>query len=119
MDFRAPEAGLPLDKEMMMVVSVHQALVGKYGARPIALKFLLDSQRSDGVDGHFEAEYELFSGTNIRLNIKRVKGEMVVKVMKGRGQVNYSVNIDKCVNDDLMPIQSKELDDLVSRWVNE
>lgn len=119
MEVRAPEAGLPLDKDLILVVALHETLVRNHGAKPIAMKFLLDSQRSDGVDGHYEAEYEIRGGRQLKLIFKRVRNDMVVKADKGAGQVSYSINIDRYVDEDLMPIRSQEYDDLVSHWVND
>ena len=119
MEVKAPEAGLPIDKDLILVVAFHEALVRKHGAKPIALKFLLDSQRSDGVDGHYEAEYEMRGGRPLKLRYKRVKNEMVIKVDKGRGQMSYSINIDRCVDEDLVPIPTHECDELVAQWVSD
>lgn len=119
MEVKAPVAGLPIDKDLILVVAFHEALVRKHGAKPITLKFLLDSQRSDGVDGHYEAEYEMRDGRPLKLRYKRVKNEMVIKVDKGRGQMSYSINIDRCVDEDLVSIPTHECDDLVAHWVSD
>lgn len=119
MEVRAPEAGLPLDKDLILVIALHETLVRNHGAKPIAMKFLLDSQRSDGVDGHYETEYEIKGGRVLKLFFKRVRNDMIVKVDKGRGQMSYSINIDRCVDEDLMPTPTKEYDDLASQWVSD
>jgi hypothetical protein len=119
MEVKAPEAGLPIDKDLILVVAFHEALVRKHGAKPIALKFLLDSQRFDGVDGHYEAEYEMRGGRSLKLRYKRVKNDMVIKVDKGRGQMSYTINIDRCVDEDLVTVPTCECDDLVAHWVSD
>ncbi len=119
MEVKALDAGLPLDRDIILVVSLHETLVRTYGARPISIKFLVDSQRRNSVDGHYEAEYELPGGLQMKLFCKLVGDNMVVKVDRGGGQLSYSINIDRYVDDDLMPIPSTEYDDLVSHWVND
>jgi hypothetical protein len=114
---KGPEAGLPIDKDLILVVAFHEELVRKHGAKPITLKFLLDSQRSDGVDGHYEAEYEMGDGRPLKLRYKRIKNEMAIKVETGRAQLSYSINIDRCINEDLVHTPTLEFDDLVAHWV--
>jgi hypothetical protein len=119
MEFKATEAGLPIEKDLILVLAFHEELVKKHGAKPIALKFLVDSQRSDGVDGHYEAEYEMRGGRSLKLRFKLVKKEMVIKVDLGRGQMSYAINIDRCVNEDLVHTPNREFDDLVAHWVSD
>jgi len=71
MEVRAPEAGLQISRDTALVLIANQLLVTEHGARPITVKFLVDSQRVNGVDGHYEAEYELNNGTYLGLHFKR------------------------------------------------
>jgi hypothetical protein len=119
MEFKAPEAGLPIEKDLILVVAFHEELVKKHGAKPIALKFLLDSQRSDVVDRHIDAEYEMANGRSLKLRYKRIKNDMVIKVDKGRGQMSYAINIDRCVDEDLVHTPNQEFGDLVAHWVSD
>lgn len=116
MEVRAPEAGLPIDKDLTFVMAVNQVLVAGFGARPVMIRFLVDSQRVDTVDGHFEAEYETRSGSSLRLHMKHSNGSMVIRVSLDKGQYNYSVEIDRYVTDDLVPVDLHEFEELVSDW---
>jgi len=113
---RAPEAGLPIDKDLAFVLAINQVLVAEFGARPVLVKFLLDSQRMNGVDGHYEAEYETRSGQALRLYMKHSGRSMAIRVGIGRAQFNYSVDIDRYVTDDLVPTDIVEFRELVSDW---
>lgn len=113
---RAPEAGLPIDKDMAFVIVVNQVLVAEFGARPVLVRFVLDSQRTNGVDGHFEAEYEMRSGQVLSLHMKRSGRSMAVRVALGRAQFSYSVEIDRYITDDLVPTDIAGFRELVSDW---
>jgi len=115
----APEAGLPIDRDLILVTTLHRILVGNHRAKPIRLKFIVDSQRVNGVDGHYEAEYELLDGTGLRLFCKQSRDDMMFKVTRGRSQLNYSVKLAKYVNEDLMAINMRDCEDLVSHWLND
>ena len=98
---------------------MHRILVGNYRAKPIRLKFVIDSQRVSGVDGHYEAEYELSNGVVLKLFCKQVRDDMVFKVMRGRGQLNYSVKLAKYVNEDLLAVNIGDHEELVFHWLND
>jgi hypothetical protein len=117
MDVRSPEAGLPIDKDMALVMKIHDVLVSEFGAHPIMLKFLIDSQRLDGVDGHYEAEYELKSGGSLKFTCKQVRKDMIFRVSLGKGQLNYSVELGKYINDDLMAVSIFDIRELVDQWL--
>ncbi len=119
MEVRAPEAGLPIDRGCAFVIVLNQVLVQKFGARPISIKFLIDSQRLNGVDGHYEAEYELRNGANLKVHCKQVKDDMMFRVSRGSNLLSYSVKLGKYVNDDLVPISMAECEDLVSHWLKD
>jgi hypothetical protein len=44
---------------------------------------------------------------------------MMFKVTRGRSQLNYSVKLAKYVNEDLMAINMRDCEDLVSHWLND
>jgi hypothetical protein len=117
MEPRSPEAGMPIDKDMILVTKIHELLVGEFGARPIMLKFLVDSQRTNNVDGHYEAEYELKSGTSLKFMCKLVKKDMIFRVTMGMSQLNYAVDLDKFINDDLVPISIFDIKELLDQWM--
>jgi hypothetical protein len=119
MDVTAPEAGLPIDRDLILVTTLHRILVGNHKAKPIRLKFVVDSQRVSGVDGHYEAEYELSNGIVLKLFCKQLSDDMMFKVTRGRSQLNYSVKLAKYVNEDLMAINMRDCEDLVSHWLND
>jgi hypothetical protein len=108
---------MPLDKDMVLVMKIHELLVGEFEARPIKLKFLVDSQRTSGVDGHYEAEYELKSGTTLKFMCKLVKKDMIFRVTVGMTQKSYALDMDKLINDDLVPISIFEIKDLLDQWI--
>ena len=119
MDATAPEAGLPIDRDLILVTTLHRILVGNHKAKPIRLKFVVDSQRVSGVDGHYEAEYELSNGIVLKLFCKQFRDDMMFKVTRGRGQLNYSVKLAKYVNEDLLAINIGDHEALVSHWLND
>ncbi len=119
MDVGCPEAGLPMDRDMVMVVTINQSLVRSHGARFVSAKFLVDSQRTSAVDGHFELEYELKDGTRLRVHCKKVDEEMTFKVFRNGTQLNYTVPVKKYVSCDLVAGQSEEYEELISRWLND
>ena len=119
MEVRAPEAGLQISRDTALVLIANQVLVTGHGARPITVKFLVDSQRVNGVDGHYEAEYELNNGTYLGLHFKQVKDDITIRVRRGKSQLSYSVRIDKYVDEDLMPISMSDFTDLVHHWLND
>ena len=98
---------------------MHRILVGNHKAKPTRLKFVVDSQRVSGVDGHYEAEYELSNGIVLKLFCKQFRDDMMFKVTRGRGQLNYSVKLAKYVNEDLLAINIGDHEALVSHWLND
>ena len=119
MEVRAPEAGLQISRDTALVLTANQVLVTQHGARPITVKFLIDSQRLNGVDGHYEAEYELKNGSYLGLYFKQVKDDIMIRVRRGKSQLSYSVRIDRFVDEDLMPVSMSEFEDLVHHWLND
>lgn len=119
MEVRAPEAGLYIDRDMVVVMTLHGVLVSKHRARPLALKFLVDSQQDTGVDGHFEGEYELPGGEMLKVFCKKMRDDMVFTVRRGRSQLSYSVKLSQYVNDDLLPVNMEEYEDLVKHWLED
>jgi hypothetical protein len=117
MDVRSPEAGLPIDKDMVLVLKIHEVLIGEMGAKHVALKFLIDSQRAFGVDGHYEAEYELKDGGSLTFMCKQVKKDMIFRVSMGKGQMSYAVDLDKYVSDDLMVKSIFDVKELLETWM--
>jgi len=106
-----------IDKDMVLVMKIHEVLVGEMGAKPIALKFLIDSQKATGVDGHYEAEYELKEGNTLRFMCKQVKKDMIFRVSMGKGQMSYAVELDKYVSDDLIARSIFDIKELVDQWI--
>lgn len=119
MDVNAPEAGLPIERDMVLVMGLHQLLVRRHGARPIRLRFLLDSQRTGSIDGHFEMEYELVDGTSLRVHCKLSGRSMLFRVHRGAGQLNYSVDVEKYVDEDLVPLSIPDYEDMVRHWLSD
>ena len=119
MESVSPEAGLPIDRDMIFVTTLSQVLVKTYGARTISIKFLIDSHRTDRVDGHYEMEHELSDGTQLRVRCKEDDGEMIVKVLRNGTQLNYSVVIDEYVSGDLIPLSMDDFEELVTHWLND
>lgn len=119
MEVRAPQAGLSIDRDLIFVTNLHRVLVEGHGAKPIMLKFLIDSQRVNGINGHYEAEYELADGVVMRIYFKQSNDDMMFRVTRGRGQLNYSVKLAKYVNDDLLPINPEDYEDLVTHWLRD
>ncbi len=115
----APEAGLPIDRDMILVTTLSQVLVSEHGAKTISIKFVVDSQRLDRVDGHYEMEHELRDGTQLRVSCKENDGEMVFRVFRNGTQLNYSVRLDGYVSSDLVPVSIGDFEELVSRWLND
>lgn len=106
-----------IDKDMVLVLKIHEVLVGELGAKPIALKFLIDSQSAVGVDGHYEAEYELKEGGPLKFMCKHVKKDMIFRVSLGRGQMSYAVELDKYVGEDLMARSVFDIKELLDEWI--
>jgi hypothetical protein len=119
MEVRSPEAGFPIDRDMILVTTLNQVLVRKHGARAISMKFLVDSQRMSGIDGHFEMEYELKDGALLRISCKQNEGGMIFEVHRDGTQLNYCVSIDEFVSEDFVPRSMSEYDDLVMHWLND
>ncbi len=119
MEGRVPQAGLSVDRDLIFVTTLHRFLVEGRGAKPIMLKFLIDSQRVSGINGHYEAEYELANGAVIKLYFKQSNDDMMFRATKERGQLNYSVKLAKYVNEDLIAINTKDYEDLVSHLLND
>ena len=119
MDVGVAQAGLLIDRDMVMVIGLHQTLVRRHGARPVSLKFLLDSQRSGAVDGHYDMEYELVDGAPLRVRCKPQGRSMLFEVSRGEGRMNYSVNMDRFVDEDLVPISTADYEDMVRHWLSD
>lgn len=119
MDVGSPEAGLPIDRDTVLVVTINQVLVRSHGARFVSAKFLLDSQRVSSVDGHFELEYELKDGALLRISCKKDDEEMTFKVFRNGTQLNYSVPVKRYVSCDLVAGPMGEYEELVTRWLND
>jgi hypothetical protein len=119
MEVRAPEAGLPIDRDMVLVLTLHKVLVSIHKASLVMVRFIIDSQRMNGVNGHYEAEYELPGGGVLRLYCKQTNDDMMFRVTRGKSQLNYSVKLSKYVDDDLMPISQRDCEDLVSHWLRD
>jgi hypothetical protein len=119
MEVRSPQAGLPIDRDLIFVTTLHRVLVESHSAKPIMLKFLIDSQRVSGINGHYEAEYELANGAVIRLYCKQSNDDMMFRVTRERGQLNYSVKLARYVNEDLIAINIEDYEDLVTHWLND
>ncbi len=119
MEVNAPEAGLPIERDMVAGRGLHQVIVRRHGARPIRLRFVLDSQRARGIDGHFEMEYELVDGSTLKVYCKLQGRSMLFKVTRGAGQLNYSVDIDKYVDEDLVPLSIPDYEDMVRHWLSD
>lgn len=119
MEVRAPQAGLPIDRDMIFVTTLHRILVEHHSAKPILLKFLIDSQRVNGINGHFEAEYEFANGAVIRLYLKQSNDDMMFRVTKERGQLNYSVKLAKYVNEDLIALNTEDYEALVTQLLKD
>ena len=119
MEVNAPEAGLPIERDMIMVMGLHQVLVRRHGARPIRLRFLLDSQRTRSIDGHFEMEYDLVDGSSLKVYCKLEDRSMLFKVSRGAGQLNYSVDVYKFVDEDLVPLSIPDYEDMVRHWLSD
>ena len=119
MEVGSPEAGFTIDRNMILVTTLNQVLVRKHGARAISMKFLVDSHRMNGLDGHFEMEYELKDGALLRINCKETGSDMLFRVRRNGTQLNYSVPVDVYVSDDFVPTSMSEYEDLVMRWLND
>ncbi len=119
MEVRSPEAGFTIDRNMILVTTLNQVLVRRHGARAISMKFLIDSSRMNGMDGHFEMEYELKDGALLRINCKEDGGEMIFRVHRNGTQLNYSVPVEVYVSDDFVPTSMSEYEDLVMHWLND
>lgn len=119
MEVRAPEAGLPIDRDMVLVMTIHGVLVAAHKAKHVMLRFVVDSQRMTGIDGHFEAEYEMPGGEMMKVFCKQMRDDMIFSVTRGRSQLNYSVKLTKFVNDDLLAVNMKDYEELVRHWLND
>ncbi len=117
MEAGVEEAGMPIDKDMVLVMKIHETLVGELGARPITLKYVVDSQRMNGGNGHYEAEYEFKSGPNLKFMCKLVRRDMIFRVMLGPRQLNYAIDLNKLIDDDLMPRSYLDIRELVDQWM--
>ena len=110
---------MPIDRDMILVTTLSQVLVSSHSARTISIRFVVDSQRVDKVDGHYDMEHELKDGTQLRISCKENDGEMVFRVFRNGTQLNYSVPIDDYVSNDLVPISMDGFEELVSHWLND
>ena len=119
MEVRSPEAGFTIDRNMILVTTLNQVLVRNHGARAISMKFLVDSQRTNGMDGHFEMEYELKDGALLRINCKQSNEDMIFKVRRNGTQLNYCVPTDAFVSEDFVPTSLSEYEDLVMHWLHD
>ena len=119
MEAGSPEAGLVIEEDTILVTNLNRVLVEKHGAKAILIKFLIDSQKLNGIDGHYEMEHELKDGAMLRVHCKRAGDDMVFKVFREGTQLNYSVPIERFVSEDLVPISQNEYEDLVSHWLND
>ena len=119
MDVGCPEAGLLIDRDTVFVMTINQVLVRSHSARFISAKFLLDSQRANRVDGHFELEYELKDGTLLRVSCKMIDEEMTFRVFRNGTQLNYSVPVKQFVSCDLVASSAEPYEELVTRWLND
>ena len=117
MDVRPAEAGMTIDKDMILVLKIHELLVQEYGAHPVTLKYVLDSQRANGMDGHYEAEYDFRNGKTLKFMCKLVRRDMIFRVMAGMNQLNYALDLNKMVDDDLIPVSMLDIRELVDQWM--
>ncbi|UCE92329.1 MAG: hypothetical protein JSV90_04120 [Methanobacteriota archaeon] len=119
MESGSPEAGLPIDRDMILVITLSLVLVKVHGARTISIKFLIDSHRLDKVDGHYEMQHELKDGTQLRIRCKEYDGNMMIKVLRNGTQLSYSVPVDEYVSGDLVPVSMDDFEELVAHWLND
>lgn len=119
MEVRSPEAGFTIDCSMIFVTTLNEVLVRNHGARVISMKFLVDSQRLNGIDGHFEMEYELKDGALLRVNCKQDGEDMIFRVRRNGTQLNYCVRIGAFVSEDLVSTSLSEYEDLVMHWLHD
>ena len=119
MEVGCPEAGLLVDRDTVLVVTINQVLVRSHAARFISAKFLLDSQRANAVDGHFELEYELKDGTLLRVSCKMIEEEMTFRIFRNGTQLNYTVPVKQYVSCDLVAASADRYEELVVRWLND
>ena len=119
MEAGSPEAGLPIERDMVFVTALNRVLVEKHGAKVVLIRFLIDSQRTSGIDGHYEMEHELKDGAMLKVHCKQSEGDMFFKVFREGTQLNYSVPVSTYVSEDLVPISPGDYEELVDHWLND
>jgi len=109
------EGSIPLDKEIVFVVKLHETLVSGFDVSPVSI-----SMRSDPdfgfSGGDFLMEYDLGYGDTLIVTCKREGGTMLISLSSSGKESDYSVPLDQYVDDDFMPVVDEEYAKLVQDW---
>ena len=106
---------IPLDKEMVFVVKMHEILVINFEVIPESMSLRTDPDGgSDEIE--FVLEYDLGYGESLSIVCRREGGNMMITLFSNDREVNYTVPLDMYVDDDLMPVPDEDYTKLVQGW---
>jgi len=106
---------IPLDKEMVFIVKMHETLVSNFEVSPISMSLNIDPDVGPE-EIEFVLRYDLGYGDALRIECRREGGNMMISLISNDRKVDYSAPIDSYVDDDLMPVADEEYARLVQGW---
>ncbi len=106
---------IPLDKEMVFIVKLHETLVSNFEVSPISMTLRVNPDVGPD-EKEFILLYDLGYGDSLRMECIREGGNMMITLISNDREVSYSVPIDSFVDDDLMPVADEEYARLVQGW---
>lgn len=104
-----------LDKELMFVAKLHEALVSNFEVAPVSIRLRKDPQFGFA-DGEFVLEYDLGFGEMLLISMRREGGEMLISIESGDRRMDYPIPLDNYIDDDFMPVPDEEFVTLIQEW---
>lgn len=109
------EETIPLDKEIIFVVKLHETLVSGFDISPVSISLRKDPDLGF-LEGEFLMEYDLGYGDTLMVTCMREGGNMLISLSSSGKETNYSVPLDMFIDDDFMPVVDEEFTKLVQDW---
>ena len=109
------EDTIPLDKEIVFIVKLHETLVSGFDISPVSIGLRKDPDFGF-LQGEFLMEYDLGYGDTLMVTCRREGGNMLISLSSSGKETNYSVPLDLFIDDDFMPVVDDEFTKLVQDW---
>lgn len=104
-----------LDKELMFVAKLHEALVSNFEVAPVSIRLRKDPQFGFA-NSEFVLEYDLGFGEMLLISMRREGGEMLISIESGDRRMDYPIPLDNYIDDDFMPVPDEEFVALIQEW---